>query len=343
MNTLFEYLYRDASNYKVFSRFILSGTLSEAQVSDIKGKLNDGENFIPSKVGLPENRFASWTEDDHDWFELIDISETSRPVDFNAFTAQQLYDRFMAVQSWEDPEQPQESPAHIQVQTPEGVLIARTRNDNEYPGIEIALRRPGHDRDEVIALVEHIPGGECAADDDGNGTVCTLIPRCRKKANDPGFLNSGLMVRTWQPDEDEYCARVALEGIHGTRRLRAEDISFTGDISELDHELNFYMEVWFNADEVFGTNVNSTENDDWINVYAKYDLRKKAVCDDLDIILVKGNGVEEELTYHLDQQEIQLLLEKMERYCQQANQKSLADMAREWEDATPPFLRVSPF
>lgn len=32
--------------------------------------LPDGENFIPSDVGLPETRFGTFTEDDMEWFEL---------------------------------------------------------------------------------------------------------------------------------------------------------------------------------------------------------------------------------------------------------------------------------
>lgn len=69
-NTHISYLYRDACNYKVHNEAIIRGELSAQQIDVIMGCLNDGEYFIPSQVGLPEERFGSFTEDDHYWFEL---------------------------------------------------------------------------------------------------------------------------------------------------------------------------------------------------------------------------------------------------------------------------------
>ena len=58
------------------------------------------------------------------------------------------------------------------------------------------------------------------------------------------------------------------EYLTGSRRLCAEDISFAEDIIQNDNLLEFYMEVSFNADQVFGTDVCTSENDDWLNIYA---------------------------------------------------------------------------
>lgn len=82
MNTLISYLYRDASNYKVWNACVIPGLITQEQIKQIMQTLVDGENFIPSLVGMPESRFDSWTEDDTDWFELYESSFT--PVDQDA-------------------------------------------------------------------------------------------------------------------------------------------------------------------------------------------------------------------------------------------------------------------
>ena len=101
----------------------------------------------------------------------------------------------------------------------------------------------------------------------------------------------------------------------GSHSLRAEDISFSGDIMQDDQWMEFYMEVVFDADKVFGTNVCTTENDDFINVYARYDLLNRCPCDTLDVYLVRGDGIEQDYKYQLSDEEKALLLPKMEEFC----------------------------
>ena len=105
--------------------------------------------------------------------------------------------------------------------------------------------------------------------------------------------------------------------LSGSRTLRAEDISFAEDIVQNDNLLEFYMEVCFDADKVFGTHVCTTENDDYLNVYANYDMEERRVADTLEVYLVRGNGDEQDYKYCLTDEEKQLLLPKMESYCQQ--------------------------
>lgn len=81
MNTKFEYLYRDASNYKTVNEFILEGTFTEEDEEKIIACLFDGDYFIPCQLGLPEERFEEWTEDDHCWFEYLSMSETRMQPD----------------------------------------------------------------------------------------------------------------------------------------------------------------------------------------------------------------------------------------------------------------------
>ena len=111
----------------------------------------------------------------------------------------------------------------------------------------------------------------------------------------------------------------------GSRTLRAEDISFAEDIIHPDHLLEIYQEVSFNADEVFVTNVCTTENDDWLNIYANYDLERGCVCDTLEVFLQCGNGDEQDFKYRLSAEEQALLLPKMDVYCQEHWGQSLKE------------------
>ena len=121
------------------------------------------------------------------------------------------------------------------------------------------------------------------------------------------------------------------EYLSGSRRLCAEDISFAEDIIQNDNLLEFYMEVSFNADEVFGTDVCTSENDDWLNIYANYDLEARRVCDTLELYLQRGNGDEEAFKYRLSEAECALLLPKMEEYCHHHWGQGLADCCAQYE------------
>ena len=70
MNTLVEYLYRDACNYKNWNRVVVKGSITPEQIDTIMDCLIDGEYFIPNMVGLDEEKFSDWTEDDVDFFEI---------------------------------------------------------------------------------------------------------------------------------------------------------------------------------------------------------------------------------------------------------------------------------
>ena len=82
MNTLLEYLYRDASNYKQHGSVVLRGTIS---LKDIRHLLIDGEYFIPSPAGLPDLQpkfkdqgFEYPTGDDHEWHEVVSMRPTTK-------------------------------------------------------------------------------------------------------------------------------------------------------------------------------------------------------------------------------------------------------------------------
>ena len=132
------------------------------------------------------------------------------------------------------------------------------------------------------------------------------------------YVSERLEERTLhQEPESEY--------LTGSRRLCAEDISFADEIIQNDNLLEFYMEVSFNADQVFGTDVCTSENDDWLNIYANYDLDARRVCDTLEVYLQRGNGDEEAFKYRLSAEEQALLLPKMNTYCQEHWGQSLEE------------------
>ena len=84
-----------------------------------------------------------------------------------------------------------------------------------------------------------------------------------------------------------------------------------------------------NLDKVFGTFVETDENDHALNIYANYDMQRQQVCDTLEITLY-GSGIDDQsLTYHLNAAEKEVLREKMEAYCMQREHKPLNQLCQE--------------
>lgn len=70
-NTKISYLYRDADNYKKHNNCVIKGILTEEQKKKILDCRQEDEWFIPSQVGLPEEKFDKLDlAVDHPWFEL---------------------------------------------------------------------------------------------------------------------------------------------------------------------------------------------------------------------------------------------------------------------------------
>ena len=105
MNTQIRYLYRDASNYKVENECVVHGTFTPEQIAQIMDCCDLGEYFIPTQVGLPEQRFDRYDpEEDHCWFELAEdrFEETAKPATVG-ISAQQLIENFAAAKEhWND-------------------------------------------------------------------------------------------------------------------------------------------------------------------------------------------------------------------------------------------------
>ena len=118
--------------------------------------------------------------------------------------------------------------------------------------------------------------------------------------------------------------------------LSAQNFSFGEEIIESDGKLNFYLQADFDVDAAFGTFVCTDENDDWLNIYANYDIAQDRPCDTLELNLCKGDGTEENWSYHLNAAEQEVLSRKMEEFCQQQNGMSLHDFARQLQEEPGP-------
>ncbi len=115
--------------------------------------------------------------------------------------------------------------------------------------------------------------------------------------------------------------------------LSARNFSFGEEIIESDGKLNFYLQADFDVDAAFGTFVCTDQNDDWLNIYANYDVERDRLCDTLELNLCKGDGPEECWSYPLNAAEQEVLLRKMEDYCQQQTGMSLHEYTRQLRES----------
>ena len=88
------------------------------------------------------------------------------------------------------------------------------------------------------------------------------------------------------------------------------------DVLAENGRLNFCICTDFDVDAVFGTHVCTTENEDYLNVYANFDMAAHQVCGELEVVLWHGDDTCESLSYQLDAAEQQYIRERMDAYCQ---------------------------
>ena len=131
------------------------------------------------------------------------------------------------------------------------------------------------------------------------------------------------MKREWRLDA--FAAHLDGKEITPEHRLDVSQVTFADEIMEMDGLLNFYVENDFNPDHAFGTYVCTDENDDWVNVYANYDMAKGQICGALEVNLCRGNGTEKTMRYPLSPTEKKTLAGKMEAFCQAVTGLSLKD------------------
>ena len=83
MNSCFQYLYRDASNYKSWGEVVFAGEASEPLLARLQGSFESGEFFIADQVRVSELFFPTWPleSSDHCFHEFDRLETTDAPVD----------------------------------------------------------------------------------------------------------------------------------------------------------------------------------------------------------------------------------------------------------------------
>ena len=104
-NTIVSFLYRDAGNYKRAFDICIPGMITKDQIDRIAASLDDGEYFIPERVGLAAKRWDNFDPQlDHKWCTLRSsgFSSTAVPAGIGV-TPEDLACRFEALKGrWED-------------------------------------------------------------------------------------------------------------------------------------------------------------------------------------------------------------------------------------------------
>ena len=143
-----------------------------------------------------------------------------------------------------------------------------------------------------------------------------------------------LATRSRFASADEQLSKLLelLDGMEITSagHLSARNFSFSDEIMmEEDGMLNFYVDADFDVDAAFGTFVLTDKNDDWLNIYANYDIAEDRSCDTLELTLCKGDGSEESWSYPLNAAEKDVLLRKMDAFCMEQTGMSLREYAQQ--------------
>jgi hypothetical protein len=107
---IFEYLYRDASNYKAWGGVLLSGVPSQNDIAALRASLESDEYFVAEQVGIPALYQELWelsggpNSDDHALHEFVALRVASEdeikslPL-FGALSS--LLKTFQAVTTWD--------------------------------------------------------------------------------------------------------------------------------------------------------------------------------------------------------------------------------------------------
>jgi hypothetical protein len=107
---VFDYMYRDAANYKVWRSLLLSGFPSQEDIAALRASMESGEYFVAEQVGIPPLYDELWalsdgpTEDDHALHEFVELrsakqEDTETLLVFGELT--ELLQKFQAVSRWD--------------------------------------------------------------------------------------------------------------------------------------------------------------------------------------------------------------------------------------------------
>lgn len=105
---VFEYLYRDASNYKVWGTLVLQGTATEYDLEVLATHFESGEFFIAEQLDIPPLYAELWefsngpSIDDHVWHTFYALRPaTEEDIKESIFdTVKNFISKIEAVKNW---------------------------------------------------------------------------------------------------------------------------------------------------------------------------------------------------------------------------------------------------
>lgn len=110
--SVFEYLYRDASNYKVWGELLLVGRLGEKDLARIRDRFDSGLYFIAEQLCIPPLYEQLWescgdgpSDDDHVWHEFYAVrpaTDAERSVLVVWGDAGDLVGAILKVERWDE-------------------------------------------------------------------------------------------------------------------------------------------------------------------------------------------------------------------------------------------------
>ena len=108
--SVFEYLYRDADNYKAWGFLRLTGQVTSADVDTLRKCLEGSEFFIAEQVGIPPVYAELWgasgrsTDADHVWHEFFELRPAAAgdTQEEPWGSVAELMSRFASVKLWDE-------------------------------------------------------------------------------------------------------------------------------------------------------------------------------------------------------------------------------------------------
>lgn len=112
MNTLFEYRYRDAANFKAHGSLVLNGALVNSESEAVHSRLFEDGLFIAEQLGVPPlyESLYRWsggpTSADHCWHEFVGIRLIEDGDEQNQAhvwgEADEFVTRLLGVEEWKE-------------------------------------------------------------------------------------------------------------------------------------------------------------------------------------------------------------------------------------------------
>jgi hypothetical protein len=108
--SVFDYLYRDASNYKAWGSLLLEGSVTKEDIEVLRARLDGGEFFIAEQVGVPTLYAELWklsngpSDDDHVWHTFHEL-RPANPEDISEQHWGRVVDlvaRFKSISKWDE-------------------------------------------------------------------------------------------------------------------------------------------------------------------------------------------------------------------------------------------------